>query len=147
MAIWGLTALGIFFGYKPPKRHTRLDHLSFMQKLKRLDFPGFGLLAVGLTLFLTGVNLGGGLFTWKSVPVLTTLIIGIILLVVFGIHEWRFTKTGILDHALFRGGKNRGRTFAICVALMFLEGIVVFSFIIFYPVLYVCQLNDIYTVC
>ncbi|TID25717.1 putative siderophore iron transporter [Venturia nashicola] len=134
MAIWGLTAMGIFFGYRPPKRHTRLDHLQFMQKLKRLDLPGFGLLTAGLTLLLTGINLGGGLFIWKSVPVLTTLVIGIILLVVFAVHEWRFTNTGILDHELFQGGKHRGRTFAICVVLMFLEGIMVFSFFIFYPV-------------
>lgn len=134
-AIWGLTAIGIFFGYRPPKRHTRLDLLSLWQKIKRLDLPGFGLLTAGLTLLLTGINLGGGLFTWKSVRVLTTLIIGIILLVIFGVHEWRFTNTGILDHELFQGGKHRGHTLAICVALMFLEGIMVFSFFIFYPVL------------
>lgn len=135
MAIWGLTALGIFFGYRPPKRHTRLDHLSFMQKIKRLDLPGCVLLTAGLTLLLTGINLGGGLFTWKSAPVLATLIIGIILLVVFGVYGWRFTKTGILDHGLFQGGKNRGRTFAICIALMLIEGVMTFAFILFYPIL------------
>ena len=135
MALWGLTALGILFGYRPPKRHTRLDHLSFMQKLRHLDLPGFGLLTTGLTLFLTGLNLGGGLYTWTNVRVLTTLIVGLVILLGFGLYEWKGTKTGILHHELFRGGKTAGRTFAICVFLIFIEGILLFAYIIFYPVM------------
>jgi hypothetical protein len=135
MGLWGATAIGIFVGYQPPKRHTRLDHLSFWQKLGRLDLPGCGLLTAGLTLFLTALNLGGGIFTFHDVQVLATLVVGIALLIAFGIYEWKFTKTGILHHDLFRGGKNRGRTFAICVGLIFIEGILAFSYVIFYPVL------------
>lgn len=135
MALWGLTAVGIFVGYRPPKRHTRLDHLSFVQKLSHLDLPGFGLLTTGLTLFLVGLNLGGGLYAWTNVRVLSTLIIGLVVLVSFGIYEWKGTKTGILNHELFRGGKSAGRTFAICISLMFVEGIMLFSYIIFYPVM------------
>ena len=133
MAIWGATALGLLVGYRPPKRHTRLDHLSVWQKLGHLDFPGFGLLTVGLTLFLTGLNLGGGLFKWTNVRVIVTLVVGLVLLVCFALYEWKGTKTGILHHDLFRGGKSQGRTFAICISLMFIEGIMVFSYIIFYP--------------
>jgi len=135
MALWGATAIGLFIGYKPPKRHTRLDHLSFLQKLGRLDLPGFSLLTAGLTLFLVGLNLGGGIFTWTAVQVLATLIIGIVVLAAFFVYEWKFTKTGILHHDLFRGGRARGRTFAICVGLIFIEGILLFSYVIFYPVL------------
>jgi MFS family permease len=29
-SLWGATALGIFFGYRPPKRHTDLDHLRYV---------------------------------------------------------------------------------------------------------------------
>lgn len=135
MALWGLTALGLFVGYKPPKRHTRLDHLSTWEKLARLDLPGFGLLSAGLTLLLVAINLGGGIFTWTAAQVLATLVVGIVVLLAFGLYEWRFTKVGILHHDLFRGGKECGRTFAISVGLMFIEGILLFSFVIFYPVL------------
>ncbi len=135
MALWGATAIGLFIGYRPPKRHTRLDHLSFWQKLGRLDLPGFSLLTAGLTLFLVGLNLGGGVFTWTAVQVLATLIVGIVVLAAFFVYEWKFTKTGILHHDLFRGGRARGRTFAICVGLIFIEGILLFSYVIFYPVL------------
>lgn len=135
MALWGATALGLFFGYRPPKRHTRLDHLSFWQKLGRVDLLGCGLLTAGLTLLLTGLNLGGGLYSWTNSRVLATLVVGIIILLVFCLYEWKFTKTGILHHELFRGGKDRGRNFAISIGLIFIEGIVLFSFVIFYPVL------------
>lgn len=135
MALWGLTAVGIFIGYRPPKRHTRLDHLTFVQKLGHLDLPGFGLLTTGLTLFLVGLNLGGGLYAWADARVISTLIIGFVILIGFGIYEWKGTKTGIMNHELFRGGKSAGRTFAICISLMFVEGIMLFSYIIFYPVM------------
>lgn len=135
MALWGTAAVGLFFGYRPPKRHTRLDHLSLWQKLGRLDLPGCGLLTAGLTLFLTGLNLGGGIFVWSAAQVLGPMIAGIVTLIAFGMYEWKFTTTGILHHDLFRGGEARGRTFAICVGLIFIEGVMLFAYVIFYPVL------------
>jgi hypothetical protein len=143
MALWGVTSIGIFVGYRPPKRHTRYDHLSFWQKLGRLDLPGTGLLTAGLTLFLTGLNLGGGIFSWSDTPVLATMVVGIVVLIAFGVYEWKLTRTGILHHDLFRGGKNKGRTFAICVGLIFIEGILLFAYVIFYPTLYVPPISKI----
>ena len=46
-----------------------------------------------------------------------------------------FNRNGILDHELFQGGAGQGRTFALCICLIFIEGILLFSYIIFYPVL------------
>ena len=134
-ALWGATALGIQFGYKPPKRHTVLDELSFWQKIGKLDLIGFALLTTGLALLLTGLNLGGGLYPWASGSTLGPLVTGIVILICFGLYEWKGTKTGILNHELFRGGKTQGRTFTLCVLLIFIEGILLFSYVIFYPVL------------
>ena len=135
MGLWGASAVGIFVGYRPPKRHTRFDHLSFWHKVARLDILGSFLLTLGLTLLLTGLNLGGGLFAWANVRTLTTLIIGIVALIAFVVYEWLGTKTGILHHDFFRGGKHAGRTFAICLSLIAVEGIMLFAFLIFYPIL------------
>ncbi|RMY22968.1 hypothetical protein D0867_02359 [Hortaea werneckii] len=135
MALWGATALGILAGYQPPKRHSGLDHLSFLQKLRHLDLPGFFLLTSGLTLFLVSLNLGGNAYAWSSSRVLTTLVIGLAILAIFGIYEIKGTSTGILHHELFRGGQQRGRTFGLCVLLIFIEGILLFSFIVYYPAL------------
>ncbi|KAK5444376.1 hypothetical protein LTS15_010491 [Exophiala xenobiotica] len=135
MALWAITAIGIFVGYRPPKRHTRLDHLSFWQKLTHLDLPGIGLLTAGLSLFLVGLNLGGGLYSWTNSRTLVTLVLGIVIMIGFGVYEWKGTRTGVLHHDLFKGGKDKGRTFAICVGLIFVEGIMLFSYIVFFPVM------------
>lgn len=141
MALWAAIALGIAIGYKPPKRHTLLDHLSFWQKLGRLDLPGSGLLTVGLTLFLVGLNLGGGSNPWTAAKVLGPLVVGLFVLIAFAVYEWKFTSTGILHHDLFRGGRNQGQTFSILVSLIFIEGILLFTYILFYPQLYVPSLR------
>ncbi|KAK6837344.1 hypothetical protein RU639_001133 [Aspergillus parasiticus] len=135
MALWGATALGLLVGYSPPRRQTALDQLSVWEKIGRLDLLGFVVLTAGLTLLLTGLNLGGALYPWVSAPVLVTLVLGVGLLVAFGGYEWKFTQTGILHHELFRTGKDRGRTFGICVGLIFIEGILLFAYVLFYPVL------------
>lgn len=90
---------------------------------------------VGLTLYLAGIGLGKNPWAWSNVRILATLILGLVMLLVFGLYEWKGTKSGILDHGLFRGGKNAGKSFAIYVCLMLGEGLLLFSYVIFYPVL------------
>lgn len=135
MALWGASALGVQLGYNPPKRHTRLDNLSLFHKVASLDLAGFFLLTAGLTLFLVGLGLGGQQYAWDSGQVLGTLITGIVILIGFGVYEWKGTATGMLHHELFKGGKEHGRTFALSACLVFIEGILLFSFSIFYPIL------------
>jgi hypothetical protein len=134
-ALWGSSALSIFFGYLPPKRHTRYDHLTFWQKIRKIDLLGAFLLSTGLCLLLAGLNVGGGQYAWVSAPTLSLLILGILSLVVFGLYEWRGTKTGILHHNLFNHDRIAVRTFVICLILVFVEGVMLFTFIIFYPIL------------
>ena len=86
-------------------------------------------------MFLVGLNLGGNLYPWTSARTLSTIIIGLATLIGFGVWEWKGTNNGILNHELFQGGKDRGRTFALCVALIFIEAILLFAFIIFYPIM------------
>jgi hypothetical protein len=63
------------------------------------------------------------------------MLIGILMLVAFAFYEWKGTKTGILNHNLFRGGRDQGRTFALCVGLLALEAIMIFGYALFYPIL------------
>jgi hypothetical protein len=62
------------------------------------------------------------------------LIIGIVFLIAFAIYEWKGTKIGVLHHELFRQGKA-SRTFALCLPIVFIEGLVAFSYVVFCPVL------------
>lgn len=47
----------------------------------------------------------------------------------FGLYEWKGTSTGIMSHELFKR-----RTFTLCIPLMFIEGILLFAIVTFYPV-------------
>lgn len=135
MGVWGITALGILAGYRPPPRHTALDHLSFSQKLARLDIPGTGLFCSGLTLFLAGLCQGGGIYSWTNARVLAPLIVGGVLLACFGLYETFGTRTGIFHHDLFVGPQTNGRIVALCILLMGVEAILGFSYILIYPAL------------
>ena len=135
MAMWGASAIGILVAYRPPPRHTRFDHLTIGQKLRHVDFIGAFFLLSGLVLMLVGINLGGGKYGWDNVRVYVCLPLGFAIIIVFGIYEWRFTKVGILHHDLFKGGADAGRTFAITIALIFIEGLMLFSFVIFYALM------------
>ena len=124
------------FGYRPPKRRSALANLSLSQKLNHLDLPGCGLLATGLVLLLVGLDLGGNPYPWTNGRVLSTIVIGIVFLMAFCFWEWKGTKNGMLAHELFLGEDSRGRMLAVSVALIFIEAILFFAFIIFYPVMY-----------
>ncbi|KIX97340.1 uncharacterized protein Z520_06792 [Fonsecaea multimorphosa CBS 102226] len=132
--LWGASALSLFLGYRPPKRHTRLDHLSAWHKFRQMDLLGALLLGSGLCLLLAGVNMGGSVYPWTSATVLSTMLSGIALLILFGVWEWKGTKTGIMHHELFTHSRSLS-TFCICVALVFSEGVLVYAFIVFYPLL------------
>lgn len=51
MALWGFTVISILVGYRPPKRHPQVEHLSLMAKVKRLDIPGMLLVRLIFHLF------------------------------------------------------------------------------------------------
>ena len=106
MILWGLTAVGIFVGYRLSKRHTRVDYLSLFQKLQHVDAAGFGLLTTGLTIFLTGLNLGGGLCIGTNSRVLGILVAGLVILVSFGIYVYN-QVWDLWDRELFRSGISR----------------------------------------
>lgn len=135
MGLWGVAALAIFFGYRPPRRQSVVSDLSIWQQLRKLDLPGFALLTVGLTLFLTGMSLGGGLYSWTNARTLSTLVIGIVVCIAFGLYEWKGTSTGMIHHGLFSLGSRYARTFTLCCALFAVEAALIFAFVIFYPVL------------
>lgn len=135
MALWGVGAIGLLVAYRPPKRHSRLESLPLWEKLKHLDLPGAFILTAGITLLLVALNMGGQQFPWKSGRVLSTLILGIVLLICFGLYEWKGTRVGIIHHDWFSVDRTSSRNLAICLGLMSAEGIVLFSLIVFYPMM------------
>ena len=125
MAMWGFCSIVLFLCYRPPPRHGRYDHLSFWGKIRRCDIPGSILVTAGGTFILTGLSLGENPWPWNNARVVSTLVIGAVLLIAFGLYEWKGTSEGIAHHDLFK----RGRTYGVLVVLMFIEGIGIFTFV------------------
>jgi MFS family permease len=95
--------LGIIFGvitvvlyqflYHPPTySQLHVNGKTKWQAFKELDFIGIFLFIAGCVLFLIGLSWGGQVYSWKSAPVLCTLIIGILTLVAFGLYG-KITQT------------------------------------------------------
>ncbi|KAF2814997.1 fungal trichothecene efflux pump [Mytilinidion resinicola] len=102
----GLAAVLLFFFYHPPTFEMLHEHKSKLSQAKELDYLGMFLWISGLTLFLMGLSWGGGLFPWKSAAVISTMVIGVILLISFGFWEaFGGSKYPLMPMKMFR---NRG---------------------------------------
>lgn len=113
--------LGVLLGYQPPLRELQVT-LTTSEKLRRIDWIGNCLIAVGLTLFCLGLGWSGNPYEWSNGHVLGPFITGVIILGAFALYEWRGTSEGILHHGLF-GDRN----FPLSLIVIFVEGMVFFA--------------------
>lgn len=128
----GFAVIGIIVGYTPPKRIV--DTSSVLQTLKKIDWTGSTMLTAAITMFVAGLNLVS-VYQWVSGQVLGPLVAGTVMFISFGLYEIYGTKTGIITHELFRDGERYGRSFALFCVLFFIEGIMFFAVVTFYPAL------------
>lgn len=55
--------------------------------IKQFDYVGTLMVALGLLLFFMGLSWGGVLYAWDSAHVITTIVVGAMLLIAFGLYE------------------------------------------------------------
>ncbi len=120
--LYGAIGLVVVWLYQPPPRRPQVE-MSHRQRLAKLDWYGYALFVPGLILFSYALTSSSGVYHWSSPNIVGPLVVGVILLIVFVLYEWKVTTTGILHHGLF----SRGRNFAICLALIFTEGLAFFA--------------------
>ncbi|CAK7217084.1 hypothetical protein SCUCBS95973_003031 [Sporothrix curviconia] len=83
----GLAVICLFIFYHPPTFELLHERKTKRDILKSLDYVGIFLWTAGLTIFLVGVSWGGSIYAWDSAATLSTLIIGIVLLIMLFIWE------------------------------------------------------------
>lgn len=66
--------------------HQLHSKLTWQKELLELDYGGIVLYGAGQLLLLLGLAWGGAAYSWTSAHVLATLIIGIVLLILFGLY-------------------------------------------------------------
>lgn len=78
----------ILDSYYPPTFDDKYQHKKTKrQVLADFDYIGLILLVGGLVIFLMGISWGGSYYAWKSVHVITTVVIGFLTLVAFVLYE------------------------------------------------------------
>ncbi|KAH9211560.1 major facilitator superfamily domain-containing protein [Leptodontidium sp. 2 PMI_412] len=120
-AIFGAASLGCALYYNPPPRELEVS-LTNAQKLRQLDWIGYLLCAPGLVLFSIALSWSRNPYPWTDAHILSPFIIGVIMMIIFGVYEWRYKKDGMLHHGLFRD-----KNFAIAMIAIFAEGLIFFT--------------------
>ncbi|ETS77956.1 hypothetical protein PFICI_10018 [Pestalotiopsis fici W106-1] len=110
----GLAIVLLYLFYNPPTFELLHERKGKREILKRLDYLGIFLWTAGLTLFLMGVSLGGNIYPWASAPVISTIVIGIVLLIILFIWE---TVANLEYPAIpVKFFRNRGFMSLVCCA-------------------------------
>jgi hypothetical protein len=82
------------------------DSASKWKFIKDFDYLGMVIFVLGLLLMLMGLQWGGQLYPWKSARVISTIVIGFVLLVIFFLYEgFMNLKEPLLPMSLV---KNKG---------------------------------------
>ncbi|KAH6885316.1 major facilitator superfamily domain-containing protein [Thelonectria olida] len=128
----GLLALGTiigFFAYTPPPTPLQTS-FSLSEKLSRLDWIGYILLASSLVLFCIGLCWSQNPYPWSDAHTLAPFAIGVALGIALVVYETKFKTDGMFHHGLFQG---KDWNFAISLAAVFCEGVAFFATTVYFP--------------
>lgn len=92
-AFFGLSLLGVVFAYSPPPREEQVT-LGLKQKLGKLDWIGYALIAPGLTLFSLALAWSENPYSWSDVHIIAPFVIGVILIIASILYEVLIKKDG-----------------------------------------------------
>ncbi|KAI9014035.1 major facilitator superfamily domain-containing protein [Hyaloraphidium curvatum] len=103
LPIGAITILTVIFFLKMPKAPVSEHPESILSKLKKLDWIGTSLLAVGVCFFLVGLTTGGVDHPWNSAFVISFMVVGALVLAAFTAWEVLHPKGhGILPNDFYR---------------------------------------------
>ncbi|KAI2778015.1 MFS general substrate transporter [Daldinia loculata] len=104
-AFHGITALGLFCLYWPPK-HIEYPKMSLRDYIWACDPIGSVLFVGSATLMLLGLDWAGGAYAWSNPHVAVPVGLGLMLLVSFALYEWMGRSDGLVAHVFFRKNAN-----------------------------------------
>ncbi|KAK5954684.1 hypothetical protein OHC33_004408 [Knufia fluminis] len=118
-ALLGASAIIVAVLYNPPPRPLQKS-LSMKEKLGRLDWIAYVLLAICLVLFTVGLSYGNNPYPWTNARVLAPLIVGFCFFVGLIVHQTYLKKDGLIHHGLFKKDRN----FAVALGCFFADGMI-----------------------
>jgi EmrB/QacA subfamily drug resistance transporter len=93
----------------------------------QVDYLGAAVLAGGISAIVLFTSLGGNTYAWKSVPIVSMIVLGVALIAIFPFVERRAAEP-ILPLELFHN-----RVFAVTSAIGFIVGLALFGAITYLP--------------
>jgi len=130
LAVWNAISFCMIAAfYHPPPRVNGIG-LSTREKIARIDFLGGILLTTGLCFVLVALNWGGVDYPWVSAHVLSFLIVGFVLMIVFGLWE----KFGAPHPMYPRRIVHAPRPFFCMLFVIFAAGINYIPLVVFWPI-------------
>ncbi|EXL95885.1 hypothetical protein ACKRZS_006174 [Fusarium odoratissimum] len=114
--IYAVATVACQFFYNPPPRALEIV-LSVSEKMRNLDWVGYGFLTPALVLFCMSLAWSGNPYSWTDAHVLATFLIGVLSGVALIVYETSIKKNGMFHRRLFRD-----RNFALALGCIFAEG-------------------------
>ncbi|KAF2465115.1 MFS general substrate transporter [Lindgomyces ingoldianus] len=118
--------------YFPPtfdEKHKNDENRSKLYWLKHFDWIGTFLFAGGFIVFLMGLSWGGSVYPWKSAAVISAIVVGFVVLVIFVLYEiYAPLKEPLIPMHLFKNGR-----WVAAVILLGLGAGVYYAFAIIWP--------------
>lgn len=105
-AFHGVTVLMLIFFYHPPRR-TDYPKMTIKEIIWSCDPIGAIIFVSGATLTLLALDWTGGTYEWHDAHVIAPLVVGIVLLIGFGLYgktsHHRFESMGLLNRTEWKG--------------------------------------------
>ncbi|EGD85213.1 hypothetical protein H112_08944 [Trichophyton rubrum D6] len=103
---------------------------SLAENLARLDWIGMMLVIVGITILVLPISWAGSLFPWSSWQTLVPMLLGFLVLAIFGFYEAK-PAAPIMPHRLFHS-----KTVNMTLAGGFIHGATLVSLLQYLPLIY-----------
>ncbi|CAI5756858.1 unnamed protein product [Candida verbasci] len=91
LPIGGFALVVFLYSFRPPTPRG-----NYLKQLKEFDYLGTCLLIAGCVLLLLAITFGAGDFAWDSAAVIVNFILGPVLLILFCIWNFRFSKNQVI---------------------------------------------------
>lgn len=116
------SSIGLLVFYWP-KRRSDYPRMTIKQVLWAIDPIGSLLFVTSATLLLLALDWAGGAYGWSDPHVAAPLGIGLALLLLFALYEWKGRTDGMVAHVFFKGSPN----FALSCFAFAVEGWIFYS--------------------
>ncbi|KAI5963781.1 uncharacterized protein KGF55_002661 [Candida pseudojiufengensis] len=91
LPIGGFALLVFLFSFRPPAPKG-----DYFKQLKEFDYIGLVLMIGGITVFMLALTFGSSNHSWNSAAVIACFVVGIVVTILFGIWNFRYSKNQIL---------------------------------------------------